>query len=202
MPKPSEGHLEWTDGDAAKIQDPGSSKKLLGWVASERPPFKFFNWLFYVQDLWNKYFEGITDTFIAQGLNYDAVVGPSGTHADINTLMLDAGIAAIKRVLVVDPLTVTANQTIDQDDMEFIFKPQAVITKGAGATIGLVLDAERITIRGGRIKDFSTGGDIGLQITANGRNCFIDGTRMTNNDSDFDESASPGGNEVNIISEV
>ena len=40
MAKPSEGHLEWTDGDAAKQADPGGSKKLLGWVASERPPFK------------------------------------------------------------------------------------------------------------------------------------------------------------------
>ena len=49
--KPS-SHLNWTDGDAAKVQEPTVGKKLLGWVANERPPAEFFNWLFWRIILW------------------------------------------------------------------------------------------------------------------------------------------------------
>ena len=189
MPKPSEGHLDWTDGDAAKIQDPGSSKKLLGWVASERPPFKFFNWLFYVQDLWNKYFESVTDAFVAQGLSYDAVIAPTGTHADFNALMADGEIANIKRVLVAAPLTLSATQVINADDMVFIFKPQAIITKGGGVVVGFQITSNRVTFHDGYFKDFSTGGDIAIQMTNAGAGHYLNGGRFTNNDTNVDDQS-------------
>lgn len=46
MAKPA-SKPNWTDGDAAKVTEPTVGKKLLGWIADERPSFKFMNWLFY-----------------------------------------------------------------------------------------------------------------------------------------------------------
>lgn len=190
--KPVEGHIDWTDGAPSKVIDPGAAKKLAGWLASERPPHRIMNFLLYVVDKWNKYFEEVTDAFVAQGLSFDAVIAPTGTHADFNDLMADPGIANIKRVLVATPLTVTVNQVINQPDMQFVFKPQAVITKGAGATIGLTIDAARVTLLGGRIVGFSVGGERGLRITANGDNYHVSGTRFLNNDLHV-EDLSDGG---------
>jgi len=51
-------HLDWTDGDAAKVQEPTPGKKALGWVATEKPAFEFMNWLFYRTDEWLKYLDG------------------------------------------------------------------------------------------------------------------------------------------------
>ena len=185
--KPSEGHIDWTDGAVSKITDPGAPKKLLGWEAAERPAFTFMNFLFYVIDQWLKYFEAVTDAFVAQGLSFDAVIAPTGTHSDFNDLMADGDIANLKRVLVAAPLTLTSTQVIDQDEMEFIFKPQAIITKGAGATVGIQVTGDRNTFRGGQFKDFSTGGDIAFQLTNTADDNYLDGGLFTNNDTDVDD---------------
>jgi len=188
--KPSQGHINWTDGSVSKVTDPGSPKKLLGWEASERPNNKFMNFLFYVQDLWNKYFEDITDTFTAQGLSFDAVIAPTGTHADFNALMSDGNIANIKRVLVAAPITLSSTQTINADDMVFIFKPQAIITKGAGVNVGIQITSDRVTFHDGYFKDFDQSGDIAIQLTSAGNGHYINGSRFTNNDTSVDNQSS------------
>ena len=59
--------IKWVSGDeAAKITDPGSSKKLSGFIYKEKPPFQYLNWFF---NQIYKWFRGL------QGSYYDIIVG-------------------------------------------------------------------------------------------------------------------------------
>ena len=47
----------WTDGDAAKIDEPSTAKKALGFVPNEKKPSPFnWNWLQYINGLWIELF--------------------------------------------------------------------------------------------------------------------------------------------------
>jgi len=90
MAKPD--FLKWvTDDSSSKITDPGSTKKLAGWIYTERPPFQYFNWLF---NRIHKWFLGL------QGGYFDIVVGSAtqvtnleATHviADLDNTLVVAG---------------------------------------------------------------------------------------------------------------
>ena len=152
IPKPPQGHATWTDGDLSKITDPGAPKKLLGWEASERPPHDFMNWLLFVLNEWQIYFESVTDEFIAE---FDAVVADTGgTHTTL-AAALTASVAGWK-ILVVDPdaaVATTANVALD--NIEIVFKPGAHYTSGAAST-AISVAGDRCKIRGGRFISFST----------------------------------------------
>ena len=151
MAKPTK-HLEWTAGnpDQATISvEPSAAKKEAGWQADERPPREFVNWNLQLQDEWNKYFEETSDALALQLGNFDAVVGFGGTHADINEVMADVNIANIKNVLITETITPLVTQVINQNGMNFTFKPQAGIMEN-GALIGLQITGERVRIINGR----------------------------------------------------
>lgn len=52
-------YLDWTDGNASKVTEPGSSKKLEGWIV-ESPPFQYMNWLFWLTDSWIQWLDQLT----------------------------------------------------------------------------------------------------------------------------------------------
>lgn len=172
LPKPS-SHINWTDGAPAKVQEPTVGKKLLGWAFKERPPFEFMNWLFFRLDEWTKYFESVTDELAVQKQEYDAIIGTGGTHADFNAYNADPLVANLKNVLVTTPLTLAANQVITQTGVKFTFKPQAVITKAVGCTIGLQFTGARVTVVGARFVGFNVVGDKAIQLTAPSKNCRV-----------------------------
>lgn len=57
MSKPT-SKPNWTDGAASKVSEPSESKKLQGWLKTEKPPFNFFNWLFYNISQWISFLGG------------------------------------------------------------------------------------------------------------------------------------------------
>lgn len=75
--------LNWVnDGDPAKISEPTLSKKNQGWLAEEKPPFQWFNWISYITWKWLNYYEEKTDeTATALGATNTAVGGLSSTVA-------------------------------------------------------------------------------------------------------------------------
>jgi hypothetical protein len=173
LPKPTTGHLDWTDGSVSKVQNPGASKKLLGWEANERPPFEFMNWNFYVTDLWLKYLESITDE---QAVSYDAIVGgPNETHPTLALAL--AASSNGWRILVVDPEpSLGTSPTVSASDIEIIFRSGAHYTDG-GAGIGLQIAGDRCRIENARFVGFTTAG-IQVQATANGtiiKTCYFSG---------------------------
>lgn len=186
MAKPT-SKPEWTVGnpDFATITvEPSAAKKEAGWLPDERPPREFMNWLFNNMGEWIDYFEAEIDSFSGQSVIYDAFVGAGGTHADINALMADAGIANIKNVLIISTLAVDNTQVINQAGMNFTFKANAGITKNGptGADIGLQIDADRVRILNGRFIGFNdVGVDKAMQV--NGNNCLIFGNMFNDNDT-------------------
>lgn len=163
--------IDWTDGDAAKQVEPSAGKKLLGWVALERPPFEFMNHLFFRLDEWQHYFESVTDELVAGTPDFDAVVGSGpGTFADINAAV--AAVSAGSSILVRTSQTIDAVQIINKANIRIEFHPSAVINRGTSVT-GIRIDAAGVFLHMGRFNNFVTGGDVALDITANGDNCHI-----------------------------
>ena len=198
MPKPS-SKPDWTLTNPTRRQEPTAPKKETGWDIDERPPSETMNWVLFNLTEWTIYFEEITDALNGIQTAYDAVVGVLGTHATINDLMADANIAQIKRVLVSSPQTLTgAPQVIDQDDMWFEFKPQAVYSKGAGSTLGIQITSDRVTIMGGRFTNWSTGGDKAIELTAAASACLIMAARFASNDTSIDDLGSNNVLQANI----
>lgn len=189
MAKPT-SKPEWTVGNpdfATVTQEPSAAKKEAGWLPDERPPREFMNWLFNNIGDWIDYFEGEIDSFAGQSVIFDAFVGAGGTHADINALMADPGIATIKNVLIISTLALDNTQIINQDGMTFYFKAQAGLTKNGptGAVKGLQIDSNRVRIINGRFLSFNAGGDIAVQV--NGNNCLIQGNMFNDNDTALDD---------------
>lgn len=112
---------------------------------------------------------------------YDAVVGgPFATHSDINAVMNDANFALLKNILVAESLTVNTTQEINKDGVTVIFKPQVEYTKGT-ATKGLLINANRVRIYGGRFKDFNVGGDFAVEVSATSKNTMLRDVYFNNN---------------------
>lgn len=176
-------HLDWTDGAAAKVQEPTPGKKELGWVASEKPAFEFMNWLFWAQDQINKQFEIEIEAVKATATTFDAVVGIGGTHADFITLFADPDIAIIKNVSVVSPITLTTPIAFSQNDMRFTFKPQAILAGIPGLAQGLVISGERVRIDGCRFINFSDTGARAIELESSSKYCMINNNFFLNCDT-------------------
>lgn len=110
--------IKWvTDDAASKIDDPGSTKKLAGFLYLERPPVSYFNWLF---NRIHKWFLGL------QGNYFDIVVGSSAqvtaleaTHT-INQLDDVLVVAGTKVLFLPGTHTLTANLSLSNTDIKLI----------------------------------------------------------------------------------
>lgn len=176
MAKPS-SYLDWTVAVPTNHVEPSPSKKDTGWVANEKPVAEHINWNFFNIDEWIKYFESITDTFLA---SFDAVVGLGGTHATLQAAIDDGSIGTYSRILVRDPETVDTTISIGKGGLEIWFHPIAAFTKGT-ATIGIQVGAIGVKILNARILGaFTTAIDLTI-IAKNCRiqNCNFDSTVVT-----------------------
>jgi len=192
MAKPT-SKINWTKGNPSQSTisvEPSTGKKTAGWGVNERPPAQTFNWLFQNICEWIDFFEEETDAVAANRNEYDAVVGVDGTHATIPALLADPNIASKKNILVTDPQALSSPVTINQPDMNFTFKPQALISKVGVNNSAIVLDAPRIRFRGARFSGFSAGGDIALQLTTNANYCMIQDNYFVNCDTTIDDQGS------------
>lgn len=79
MPTPTKPtvYLDWTDGSPTKVTQPGPSQQASGWVAGERPPFQYMNWLFYITDQWIQWLDYYTGTIID---NASGIIASNTNH--------------------------------------------------------------------------------------------------------------------------
>lgn len=185
LPKPS-NHLTWTDGDAAKVVEPSAPKKLLGWVALERPPFEYMNWLFFRADEWLQYLESVTDeTALAR---VDAIVNESGsgTHTDLQSAHDDANVQAGSTILITSDLDLDTTVTITKADIEIRMQPGFRFHKGGSAPatnftgVQVQATADRCRLRslafgsavGG--EQFSGTGDIALELASGVTDVYLE----------------------------
>lgn len=135
LPKPST-NMDWTDGAAAKVVEPSAGKKLLGWIALERPPFEFMNFLFFNTDEWVKYLESVTDE---QDAKIAAIVdaGGSGTHTDLQAAHDSAGVVAGSKIIIVSDLVVATTISLSKPDIEYEMRPGFKFRRDGAAPAGL-----------------------------------------------------------------
>lgn len=172
MPLPKPGsHLGWTDGDAAKVVEPSSAKKLLGWVALERPPFEYVNWLFFRADEWIKYFESVTDEIVGAGqIIVDAAGG--GSFTDLQSAHDSADVGPGSKIVVTSDLTIDSTVQISKNDLEIEFRSGNKLIKGGGAPatnfrgLEIVSSCDRLTLRNAWFEGFTGAGDNALWLDA------------------------------------
>lgn len=167
MAKPA-SKPNWTDGDAAKVTEPTVGKKLLGWIADERPSFKFMNWLFYNITEWIDYFETTTDGLTALQSTYDVVVGVGGTHATLAAAIADAGLGDNVRVLVKDPFSVTSTIVLSKNGWFIEWKPSAIYAQSGGTSPGIQVTGNNNSLVNAKLIDFDGGSDVGIEIVVAG----------------------------------
>lgn len=196
---------DWTLGNpsfATLTIEPSSGKKQTGWGAGERPPHQTMNWLFYnLGTEWLDYFEEVTDNLLSlQGI-FDAVVGSGGDFTTLGDMVADAEWLAgnIKNVLVVSDQAISAPVTIAQNDVNLAFKPGVNLIKGVGANRALIIDAERVRVRGARFANFSTAGDAGLEVAATAKYCIISDNFFLNCDTPIIDS---GGTQIVLTNNI
>lgn len=185
LPKPS-NHLTWTDGDSAKVVEPSAPKKLLGWVALERPPFEYFNWLFFRTDEWLQYLESVTDeTALAR---VDAIVdeGGNGTHLTLQDAHDDANVQSGSTILITSDLDLDTTVTITKADIEIRMQPGYRFHKGGSAPasnftgVQIQATADRCRLKnlafgsavGG--EQFSGSGDLALEIASGASDVYVE----------------------------
>lgn len=61
---------EWASGGSAQVTNPSAGKKLLGWI-KEKPPYQYFNWLFYTIYTWLAFQKQYAETHTHDGLGND-----------------------------------------------------------------------------------------------------------------------------------
>jgi len=196
MAKPS-SHLDWAVGNpdpATNVIEPSPAKKISAWAADERPPYEFFNWLFFRQDEWNKYFETVTDIGF---LLFDAIVGSEtgSTHATLQDANDDAGVAINSRILVrasgSQALTTAINLT--KTGWDVLLEPGVEYSKDS-ATEAIILTAARQVIRGGRFTGFTGGGDNAIELTAPAEYCkVLESWFGVGTNNEVDDAAVPAG---------
>lgn len=167
--------------------EPTTPQKTTGFVPNFRPPAEWHNFLFGDIYSWIAWFDYKIQAGIAALQGYDWVVGVGGTHATINALIADSNVVAGNSILVTSPQTLTVMQDITKSDLYFDFKPSAVYSKGLTLVTGIKVNADRVTIRGGRFTDWATGGDKAIQIAAGKKNNLIYGSRFANCDTGIDD---------------
>lgn len=87
--KPTD-HIDWTDGNpnfSLVTIDPGGAKRQQGWTPGERPKRETMNWIEWVLDEWDKYFELTTDDHEAR----IAVLEAAGFTVDDSNFQQIAG---------------------------------------------------------------------------------------------------------------
>lgn len=155
--------IKWVpDDDAAKITDPGTTKKNNGWLYEEPPPFQFFNWII---NRVSKWLLGL------QGSYYDVVVGSTAqvtsndaTHVvgDLDDTLVVAG----TRVMILDGThTLAANLTLTNDDVQIAIESQEAIVDLSTFAITISGARAHVTLR-------ATNVDIG-DITITGAGSYL-----------------------------
>lgn len=185
LPKPS-SHLNWTDGAPAKVTEPTVGKKLLGWIASERPPFQFMNWLFFRTDEWLKYFESVTDVGLAA--QYNAIVKSSGgTHTSLAAALADIAVPAFGRIYVASNESISTPVQVTKNGVRIEFAPGVTFTKAAASQQAIQVSANDVRIEGGKFVGFNGGSDRGILIDAGSLRTRIQNCNFANCTTDIDD---------------
>jgi hypothetical protein len=118
----------------------------------------------------------------ATGSNdYDAIVGniltAGVTHPDLKSALDNASDGW--KILVLADETIDAIPVVLNNKIEIVFKRGVTFTRGT-STIGLQVNGNDCKIINGRFKDFITGGDNGLKVSAGALRTYLDAPRFNN----------------------
>jgi hypothetical protein len=201
MPTRPTDRPSWTQGNPGVQDQPTAPEKFGGWSPNQRPPAQWMNWILGNMSDWIDWFDFKIQAGIAALQGFDWVVGTGGTHADINALIADVNVVPGARILMTSPQTLINTQVISKTDLEFVFKPSAVYSKGLTLVTGIQITVDRVTISGGRFTDWVTSGDKAIQVAVGSKNCLIMGARFANCDTAVDDLGT-NTSLVGIIEEV
>jgi len=86
--KPTDRILDWASGGSTT--DPGAGKEATGWVADDRPPANWWNWILNSFGQWLAYFEEVTDEQPVKAYGTINVVGGTASVGSGSVNILSA----------------------------------------------------------------------------------------------------------------
>lgn len=139
--------------------EPTAQKKQDGWLADERPPREFMNWLFFNINEWIDYLESISDENAALGSIYDFTVGanPGDDYPDLATALADAAVTAGASILVRSNELLSTTIQVTKNNLHIQFK-NGVTFSDNGANDGIQISANDVTLKNARFAGFSSNG--------------------------------------------
>ena len=163
--------IKWVSSDdPLAISDPGSSKKIAGFLYKEKPPFQFLNWIFNQTFKW---FRGL------QGNYYDVVIGSAtqvtnNEATNIVTELNDTLVPAGTKVFILDGShTLTANISLTNSNLR--------IDCESGATLIDLASTYKLSLTGNdvwaRLKFNLVPAGIALDVT--GLNSYVIANNLT-----------------------
>lgn len=211
MPLPKPGSfLEWTDGDAAKVDEPVAAKKLLGFVPTEKPSPFHHNWLWFQTDQWLKRLDSVQDEQLTAG--YAAVVNSDpakGSHETLQAALADAVVVPGSRILVTSDLEIDTTIQVSKQQIEIEFVPGATIIKGVGAAASnfrgmeFTSTANSSRLKHARFSGFSGTGDVALWLdVGSAYNLFFNNIFASGNTQNFEANSNPTYQETLTVEEA
>lgn len=194
--KPADFPIWATTPELGKLAAPTVPKQEKGWI-DEKPPLQWFNWWMNLVYLWISYFDNRMDSALSQ---FDAVVGSGAyaTHASLSAVLLDANIANIKNILVIDHPVIDATIVLNQANVRIEFKRSATLTKGAAATC-LQISENGCEILGAKFSGFSAVGNKAVEILATKKNNLVFGCRFFDCVTDIEDNGDNNTLQANIV---
>lgn len=177
MPKPIT-KPSWLTGYAgANAVQPSGGKKAAGWIADERPPVEFMNWMFQSFSDWVDYVDEISGQLVAINQQFKAIVGTTGgssiaTHNTLAAALADAAVPAGSRILILESKVHAAVAQITKNNIEIVFGAGVTLSKGAGTSC-IQVSANNVRILGGRISGYSGGGDSAILVDVGSKNTIL-----------------------------
>lgn len=140
--------------------------------------------------------------FSAKQFNpYQATIGAGGncTHATLALALADANVTTYSRILLRDNITGGASPlTLTKAGWQIDCAPGVTWAKGV-ATKALIFDAANISVQGLTFSGFSTGGDIAVQLSANGGYGRVQNCKFISCDTEVDDSAVTAGQKPVVL---
>lgn len=185
--------LHWMTGyTGVNSQQPTSGVQAAGFSPGQQPAYNLVNYQFQNLCDWRDYFESLTDTIKGVIGIYQAYVGSGilATHADLNAVMADSGIAAGSRVLVLSNATLNTIQQITKNNIFIEFQPGVTYSKGtANYGIQIAASISGCRIRGGSFSGFSTGGNAAIRIESTALPAWVTECLFAGNAIDIDDQS-------------
>lgn len=179
-------YLGWIPNNTTGIATPPGGKLAAGWLAAEKPPYQYMNWLFNLTSQWiNRLGPQAYTVVVGSGANC--------THATLAAAVADSGVGSNIKVVLTESATVASTIHLTKAGWKIEALPGVTYTKSGSAVSCFSCEADGVEIMRVRFAAWSTSGDKAITGTAAWTYGRVSFCNFNACDTDVDDSATVAG---------